>query len=251
MTSETGVDEPLVEGRELSKSYVRGRESTLWPWSSGGQSVLALDSVSVSIERGELVGIAGPSGSGKSTLLHLLAGLERPDEGRVMFDGSDLTTYSNRALRRHRLHNVGVVFQRFHLLESYSARTNVALPLVELGWSKQDRRERATDLLERVGLGDRLNHRPTELSGGEQQRVAIARALVTEPPLVIADEPTGEIDTEAGETVLAELAGLADDRAVVIASHDAGTLAVTDRVIPLRDGRVDDDPPAETEGIQS
>ncbi len=234
---------PVVRGESLSKTYARGTASSIasyLPWRTTGDdrpTVTALADVSITVRPGEIVALAGPSGSGKSTLLHLLAGLEQPDSGRVVFDGTDLTQQSSRESTTHRLHNVGIVFQRFHLLDAFSARTNVAIPLLELGLSKRDRRERATAALERVGLGDRIQHTPGELSGGEQQRVAIARALVTEPTLLVADEPTGELDSEAGRRVLAELESVATDRAVVLASHDRATLEIADRVVELHDGR--------------
>lgn len=202
-------------------------------------TVHALENVSVRIEPGEIVGLAGPSGSGKSTLLHILGGLEPPSSGSVRFQETDLATLSARKRTRLRLEHIGIIFQHFHLIESLSARANVALPLVELGVSRRKRRRRATDLLERVGLEDRIKHKPGELSGGEQQRVAIARALATDPTLVIADEPTGELDTETGRRVLAEFERIAEDRAVVLASHDRETLAIADRVIRLRDGKHD------------
>ena len=237
----TPISDPIVVGDDLSKAYTRGTATSgLLPVRSGDDerpTVTALEGVSVSISPGEIVGLAGPSGSGKSTLLHLLAGLEQPDGGTVTFDGTDLASLSSTERRAHRLYNVGVVFQRFHLLDAFSARTNVALPLLEAGVSKAERRDRATAVLERVGLGDRLDHKPGQLSGGEQQRVAIARALVTEPPLLVADEPTGELDSEAGDRVLEELEAVAADRAVVVASHDRRTLETADRVVRLRDGR--------------
>jgi len=199
--------------------------------------VRALDGVSLEVRRGEIVGIEGPSGSGKSTLLHLLAALDTPTAGELRVAGEDVGRLrAGRA--KLRLEHVGLVFQRFHLLPSLSARANVALPLVELGWSKRKRRERAEGLLDDVGLGDRATHRPGQLSGGEQQRVAIARALATEPALPIADEPTGELDTATGRQVLDLFESLGEDHAIVLASHDQPTLAIADRVIRLRDGRV-------------
>jgi putative ABC transport system ATP-binding protein len=204
--------------------------------------VRALSGVDLTIERGEIVGCAGPSGSGKSTLLHLLAGLDTPTSGTVSFDGTLLSSLSNKARTRHRLDHVGIVFQHFHLLDTLSARANVALPLVELGRPKAERQERATELLTAMGLGERVTHRPTQLSGGEQQRVAIARALVTEPDLVVADEPTGELDTQTGEQVLERFRSVAADldTAVVIASHDEPTLAIADRLVRMRDGEIID-----------
>nr|WP_321112033.1 ABC transporter ATP-binding protein [Halorussus salinisoli] len=198
----------------------------------------ALDDVTLSVHRGEIIGLAGPSGSGKSTLLHLLAALDTPTNGTVHVDGQDTSALSSRERTRLRLTTIGIVFQRFHLLPALSAKSNVALPLVEQGLGKQARHDRATDLLEKVGLGDRATHKPGELSGGEQQRVAIARALATDPDLIIADEPTGELDTTTAASILEVFKDLADDRAVVIASHDEPTLSIADRRIELQDGRV-------------
>ncbi|WP_135829092.1 ABC transporter ATP-binding protein [Halorussus halobius] len=234
----------VVTCANVTRRYGRGGRGG---WFSFGRNdrderptVTALSDVSVRVERGEFVGLSGPSGSGKSTLVHLLAGLDTPTEGTVTLAGEDVSTLSKSALTRLRLERVGIVFQRFHLLPSLSARANVALPLVERGVGKAERRERAADLLDRVGLGDRLTHRPGELSGGEQQRVAVARALAGDPLVVLADEPTGELDTDAGAAVLDLLAEVASDRAVVLASHDEQALDRTDRVIRLLDGRVQD-----------
>lgn len=201
-----------------------------------GPTVTALDSVSLSVTAGEVVGVAGPSGSGKSTLLHLLAGLDTPTGGQIAIHGTDIATLSGRQQTRFRRDNIGMVFQRFHLLPALTARENVALPLVQAGVSRSQRRSRASELLEAVGLDDREGHRPGALSGGEQQRVAIARALAADPALVIADEPTGELDRDTGERVLDLLTEVSEDRAVVVASHDEYTLERTDRVIQLLDG---------------
>jgi putative ABC transport system ATP-binding protein len=200
-------------------------------------SVRALDAVSLAVSPGEFVAVVGASGSGKSTLLHLLAGLDTPTSGAVTVAGAQTETLSERGRARLRLQHIGIVFQRFHLLPSLSARANVALPLVERGVRKRERRERATDLLERVGLAERASHRPRELSGGEQQRVAVARALVCDPALVVADEPTGELDSATGARVLDLLSAVGEDRAVVVASHDEQVVERADRVVHLRDGR--------------
>ncbi|WP_049923280.1 ABC transporter ATP-binding protein [Halopiger djelfimassiliensis] len=206
--------------------------------SSHDRTVTALRDVSVDVRPGDIVGLEGPSGSGKSTILHAVAGLLVPTDGTVELLGTDLTSCSDRGRTRLRRRHVGIVFQRFHLLPSLSARANVALPLVQTGVSKATRRERATTLLKRVGLEDRVTHLPGELSGGERQRVAIARALATDPEVIVADEPTGELDTATGESVLELLTDVGRDRAVVVASHDDAMLSVADRVITLRDGRV-------------
>ncbi|MFC4543504.1 ABC transporter ATP-binding protein [Halosolutus amylolyticus] len=205
------------------------------------RSVTALRDVSVTVREGEVVGLRGPSGSGKSTILHAITGLLVPTEGSVELCGTDLAAVSGGERTRLRRRHVGIVFQRFHLLPSLSARANVALPLVQEGVPRSHRRERATTLLERVGLEDRVTHLPGELSGGERQRVAIARALSTDPDVLVADEPTGELDTETGTDVLELLTDIGRDRAVVVASHDNSTLAVADRVVTLRDGRVIED----------
>ena len=227
---------PVVSCHNVTRRYSRGADSL---FSSQSQpTVKALDSISSEIYPGEFVGIAGPSGSGKSTLLHLLAGLDTPTQGQVTLAGTDTTDLSEQRRARLRLETVGIVFQHFYLLPSISACSNVALPLVEHGVGKRTRRERATELLERVDLADRVGHKPGELSGGEQQRVAIARALVTDPDVVIADEPTGELDTKTGEQIIKVLSESADDRAVIVASHDERVLERTDRIIRLRDGQI-------------
>lgn len=204
--------------------------------SERGETVTALDSVSLDVSLGEVVGVAGPSGSGKSTLLHLLAALDTPTSGTIRIRGTDITTLSGRKQTRFRRDNIGMVFQRFHLLPALTARENVALPLIQAGEKRSVRRTRADELLAAVGLDDRTAHRPGALSGGEQQRVAIARALAADPALVIADEPTGELDRDTGEQVLDLLTDVNEDRAVIVASHDTYTLERTDRVIQLLDG---------------
>lgn len=205
-------------------------------FSEESPAVTALDAVSMTVAAGEVVGVAGPSGSGKSTLLHLLAGLDTPTGGTITIQGTDIAALAGRQQTRFRRDNIGMVFQRFHLLPALTARENVALPLVQAGVAKSQRRDRATELLSAVGLADRTGHRPGSLSGGEQQRVAIARALAADPALVIADEPTGELDRDTGEQVLDLLTEISEDRAVVIASHDTYTLERTDRVVQLLDG---------------
>ena len=236
------TEAPLVRCNGVTRVYHRGGQrgilSRLRGSTHRGTAVTALEDVSLSIGRTDLVALAGPSGSGKTTLLHLLAGLETPTTGTVTVDGTDLSSLSVSARTTYRRERVGLVFQDFRLLDGLSARANVALPLVERGVSRRKRRQLATTLLDRVGLGDRIDHRPAELSGGEQQRVAIARALIGDPDLLIADEPTGELDSETGRRVLEVIEEVSDERAVVFASHDPAALAVADRTIGLRDGRV-------------
>ncbi|AQL44489.1 ABC transporter ATP-binding protein [Halorientalis sp. IM1011] len=230
-----GDEGSVVHCADVVREYRRGGGGF---FGGDGTAIRAVDGVTLSIDAGEVVGIAGPSGSGKTTLLHLLAGLDTPSAGTVTLAGTDVGSLSERGRARHRLDHVGIVFQRFHLLPSLTATSNVALPLVERGVGKRTRRERAREALESVGLEDRADHRPGQLSGGERQRVAIARALITEPDLVVADEPTGELDTETSARVLDVLTDLATDRAVVLASHDDQALAAGDRLVRLRDGAV-------------
>ena len=232
------TNSPLLSADGVSRVY--GGDGG-WLSSSERRTVTAVDDISLAVEAGDVVGLSGPSGSGKSTLLHLLAGLDVPSSGEIRVRGSNIANFSSGERSRFRLNNVGIVFQRFHLLPSLSARSNVALPLVELGVGRRERRRRADALLEEVGLTDRADHRPATLSGGEQQRVALARALVTDPPLLVADEPTGELDTETGALVLDLLVEQRGERAVIIASHDERALSRTDRLIELLDGRRVDD----------
>ena len=227
--------EAVIQCDSVSRVY--GRSSG---WLDDGHEVEALSGVSLSVTPGEFVGLTGASGSGKTTLLHLLAALDTPTDGHVRLLGSATDDLSSGGRAALRLDHVGIVFQRFHLLPSLSARANVALPLVELGVGKRRRRERAESLLEEVGLDHRLTHRPGQLSGGEKQRVAIARALVNDPTLVVADEPTGELDTVTGDTILELLGTVADDRSVVVASHDPRVVEAAGRRLVLRDGEVTD-----------
>ena len=232
---------PVISCAHVRREYKRSdSQSRLRSWRTSHDipTVTALDDVSLTVQQGEIVGISGPSGSGKSTLLHLLAALDTPTSGTVTINGTDTTTLSERGRTRLRLSTIGIIFQRFHLLPALSARANVALPLVERGIGKRARRERATHLLKQVGLEDRTGHKPGELSGGEQQRVAIARALAADPAVLIADEPTGELDTKTGARILDLFAELAGDHAIVMASHDQPTLDAADRLIRLRDGEV-------------
>ncbi|GAA2377482.1 ABC transporter ATP-binding protein [Dactylosporangium salmoneum] len=205
-----------------------------------GVTVPALRGVSFTIDEGDYVAVIGPSGSGKSTLMHLLGGLDRPTSGRLLIGGRDVTGLDPRELARLRNEVIGFVFQSFHLLARTSAVDNVGLPLVYRGVRAGERRRRAVAMLERVGLGHRLDHRPNQLSGGEQQRVAIARALVTDPRVLLADEPTGNLDTKNGQAVLALLEALNREQgvALVIVTHDREVAARADRQIVMRDGEI-------------
>jgi putative ABC transport system ATP-binding protein len=209
-------------------------------YGSGPAAVRALDDVDFVAERGEFVAIMGPSGSGKSTLLHVLGGLEAPTAGEVTVAGRRVDGASDRDLTDLRRGHLGFIFQFFNLLPSLSATENVYLPALIARDHTGDMEERARALLERVGLADRATHTPSELSGGQQQRVSIARALFLEPEIVLADEPTGNLDSRSGGEVLAILRDIAsvDGRTVVMVTHDPAAAAVADRVVFLRDGRI-------------
>jgi lipoprotein-releasing system ATP-binding protein len=198
-----------------------------------------LRGIDLTVARGEFLALRGASGAGKSTLLHLLGGLDLPTAGEIRFDGASLGTLSPRALAQLRNRRVGFIFQAYHLLPELSALENVALPARMGRLSPGQSAARAVDLLQRVGLGQRLEHRPTELSGGEQQRVAIARALVNAPDLILADEPTGNLDSHTGAEIIELLHGLSTEQqaTLIMATHDAGIAARAPRVLELVDGQ--------------
>ncbi|WP_233578461.1 ABC transporter ATP-binding protein [Micromonospora sp. BL4] len=220
---------PAIEAVDVSRTY-----------QLDGVSVEALRGVSLTVQPGDYVALVGPSGSGKSTLMHLLGGLDRPTGGRLVIGGRDVNALSPPEMATLRNETIGFVFQAFHLLPRTSAVENVALPLVYRGVSARQRRERAAAMLGRVGLGHRLGHRPNQMSGGEQQRVAIARALVTEPTVLLADEPTGNLDSVTGAAVLELLERLNAESgvALVMVTHDQEVAARARRRITMRDGVV-------------
>ncbi len=218
---------PFIAISDLRKSYALG-----------GVVVHALDGVDLTIAAGTFYTIMGPSGSGKSTLLYLLGGLDRPTAGRIVVAGAALQEMDENALAAYRREVVGFIFQSFNLIPSLSAWENVAFPMRFAGISRHARRERAFALLERVGLADRRLHRPSELSGGQQQRVAIARSLVNQPRLVLADEPTGNLDTSSGQSIMELLAELhGDGRTIVVVTHDPRMAAYATHQVFLLDGR--------------
>jgi len=221
----------IIETQDLTKIYGRGEAA-----------VTALSHVNVSVTPGEFVAIMGPSGCGKSTLLHLMGGLDQPTSGSVAYEGMDLASLGDRRLTELRRRKMGLVFQFYNLMPVLGALENTALPLILDGVTAAQAGARATEWLARVGLGDRLGHRPSEMSGGQQQRVAIARALVAEPPLILADEPTGNLDTQASDEIAALLRRAASEwgRTIIMVTHDPRIAAHADRIIFLKDGRVAD-----------
>jgi putative ABC transport system ATP-binding protein len=222
------TDTPAIVATDVSRTY-----------ELDGVSVPALRGVSLTVAAGDYLAIVGTSGSGKSTLMHLLGGLDRPTGGTLVIGGRDVATLSPPEMARLRNETIGFVFQSFHLLARTTAQDNVALPLVYRGAGRRERRARAAEMLDRVGLAHRIGHRPNQMSGGEQQRVAIARALVTGPSVLLADEPTGNLDSVTGQSVLTLLESLnADGVAVVLVTHDRDVAARARRQIVMRDGLI-------------
>ena len=225
MTSST-----VVQARDLTREYSFGKEI-----------VHALSGVSFDVSPGDYVAIVGPSGCGKSTLLNLLGAIDRPTRGAVIINGTDVAQMNDREATSFRLRNIGFVFQRFYLMPTLSARENVELPMAEAGISKSDRIARAKELLAYVGLGHRERHRPSELSGGEQQRVAIARALSNHPAILLADEPTGELDARTGAEIIGLFGRLnRDGTTLIVVTHDEELASAASRKIHMRDGHIVD-----------
>ncbi len=221
----------LIEVKDLYKIY-----------NPGENEVRALDGISLSIDRGEFVAIVGHSGSGKSTFMNMLGCLDVPTSGEYFLDGVNVAGMSDDELSDIRNRQIGFIFQGFNLIPSLTAIENVELPLIYRGMPKEERRQLSTEALNRVGLGHRINHRPNQLSGGQQQRVAIARAIAARPPIIMADEPTGNLDTKSGEDVMAILRELsAEGRTIVLITHDNGIAESANRIIRIIDGKVVED----------
>jgi putative ABC transport system ATP-binding protein len=218
----------FIETVALWKSFQMGREV-----------VHALAGVDLTVERGAFLAVMGPSGSGKSTLMYLIGGLDRPTNGRIIVDGQEVETMDENTLATYRRHTVGFIFQSFNLIPTLTAVENVAFPMRFGGVSRRERREKAKELLARVGLESRMEHRPTELSGGQQQRVAIARALVNDPHLILADEPTGNLDTASGTSILELLAELNQgNRTILVVTHDPRITQFATHTAQMLDGRI-------------
>lgn len=226
--SKTGSAKALLQLEGVSKTYLLG-----------GTTINALQGVELLVRQGEFVAVMGPSGSGKSTFLQVASMLAEPSEGIIRLDGRDVTGYNEVERARLRNREIGFVFQQFNLLARTSALDNVALPLVYAGVSEAERRSRAQVMLEKVGLGDRLQNQPSQLSGGQQQRVAIARALVNDPSIIFADEPTGNLDTKSGEDIKQLLVQLHQEgKTIIMVTHESDDAAIAKRLVVMRDGAV-------------
>jgi putative ABC transport system ATP-binding protein len=230
------MSEPIIVVDNVHKSYLMGKEA-----------VPALRGVSLTFCRGEFVCLMGPSGSGKTTLLNIIGGLDEAGRGHVIVEGENLVAMSENQLAALRLHKMGFIFQNYNLLPNFTAQENVEAPMVLARIGRRDRRQRSRELLEKVGLGDRTHHYPSELSGGQQQRVAVARALANDPSILIADEMTGDLDTETGYAIM-ELATQLnrEGMTIVYVTHDPRMAKFAERVIELRDGRILDEEGAQT-----
>ena len=232
-------DEVKDSGEAMSNKFLVELSNIGKHYSNGDTEIRALDGVDLSIEKGEFLSILGPSGSGKSTLMNMLGCLDKPTEGEYQLDGKNVAALSANDLAGIRNQKIGFVFQSFNLLEYASALDNVALPLVYSGIKAKERRKRAAALLEQVGLGDRLDHKPNQLSGGQKQRVAIARALVNDPQIILADEPTGALDSKSGAEIEALFNQLhAEGRTLIIVTHDNSLAERTKRIVTIKDGKV-------------
>jgi len=225
------MDEPILRVRNLSKTYMQGKIP-----------VHALNDVSFDVQKGEFLSIVGPSGSGKSTFLSMIGLLDRPTKGSVFIDGVEVTKATDNEAPKIRREKIGFVFQHFNLIPTLSAFENVDIAMRFARVPKSKRKERATDLLTRMGLRDRMNHKPSELSGGEQQRVAIARAMANNPAIILADEPTGEVDTKTRDMIVELLRDLSEKgQTILIVTHDTSVSARTKRIIKMLDGKIESD----------
>ena len=222
------MSDPIIVVDNIHKSYLMGKEA-----------VPALRGVSLEIQKGEFVCLMGPSGSGKTTLLNVVGGLDEPSRGHLIVDGQNLVSLSENELARLRLDKMGFIFQNYNLLSNFTAQENVEAPMVLANVPRKERKERATKLLDRVGLGDRTHHYPSELSGGQQQRVAIARALANNPPILIGDEMTGDLDSETGFAIMRLITELnTEGMTIVFVTHDPRMAEFAGRVIELQDGKL-------------
>jgi putative ABC transport system ATP-binding protein len=229
ISTATAFPNAMIHCHAITKSYRKG-----------ANLVTPLEKLDLTVKRGEFLALMGPSGSGKTTLLNLLSGIDSPTSGSLVIDGNDIATYSRRQLTQWRGRNIGYIFQLYHLVPVLTAFENVELPLLLAPLSRRERRERVEASLALVGLADRMHHTPSELSGGQEQRVAIARALVADPPLLVADEPTGDLDRESATHILGLLRSLVQEhgKTIVMVTHDAKAADAADRVLHLEKGQL-------------
>ena len=231
----------MLESQIMSVEYVVETEDLTKYYQMGPITVKALESVNLRIKRGEYISIMGPSGSGKTTLFNMVGGIDRPTRGRVYIDGVDIAKLDAYELAWLRCRKIGYIFQTFNLIPVLTAMENVMLPMIFAGVEREERNRRGREILETVGLGERLDHKPAELSGGQQQRVAIGRALANNPVIILADEPTGNLDLQTGLEIITLLRGMNKEKGVTViaATHDLKMIDVSDRIIYLRDGQID------------
>ncbi|GAA0740295.1 ABC transporter ATP-binding protein [Clostridium oceanicum] len=221
----------MIEIKNVSKIYTMGNEQ-----------VIALDSISTKIKDGEFIAIVGPSGSGKSTLMHLVGGLDTPTKGKILVDGNDISELKDSAMSKYRNEKIGFVFQSFNLENTQTALENVMMPLIFAGISDKERKAKAKKALEMVGLGDKIKHKPMEMSGGQRQRVSVARALVNSPQIIFADEPTGNLDSKTGESIMELLKNLnKEGYTIIMVTHNTEHTKDVSRVIKIRDGKIQED----------
>jgi putative ABC transport system ATP-binding protein len=221
------------------KDYVINIDSLTKTYRSGKTSFKALNSVNLKIKKGDFIAIMGPSGSGKSTLMHIIGCLDRPTSGTIIIDGENISTVSDNQLAQIRGRKIGFIFQKFNLIPTMNALKNIELPMVFLGGTKADRNQRAAELLGKVGLTNWATHRPSELSGGQQQRIAIARALSNNPSIILADEPTGNLDTKTGEQIMKLLVSLSKEgKTILLVTHAIALKRYANRVVNMLDGKI-------------
>ena len=230
----------MAEGEKPGYVVIRAVDVKRYYYGEGDNVTKALDGVTIDVYRGEYLSIMGPSGSGKTTLFNVIGGIDSPTEGMVFIDEIDVAQLDSFELAWMRCHKIGYIFQTYNILPVLTALENVTLPMTFAGLSPDEARAKGAEILKRVGLGDRLSHRPCELSGGQQQRVAIARAMANDPVIILADEPTGNLDVTTGEGIIELLRQLKDERGITVisATHDMKMLDVSDRILWIRDGRV-------------
>ncbi len=241
ISNKTNKDNRNSLEEDNNNNYIVKLEDISKEFKMGSSVIKALDNIDLEIKKGEFLSIIGTSGSGKSTLLNLIGGLLKPTSGKIIVDNFDISTYSDNEMANYRKNMVGFVFQSFNLIPTLTALENVEYPMIFSGISKKERLNRSEEVLEKLGLGDRLRHNPTELSGGEQQRVSIARAIINEPEIILADEPTGNLDSKTGKGIMEVLRKINEEmgRTLIVVTHDIYISYYSDRRVYLSDGKIE------------